>query len=66
MKNQNPAQDAQSKEVTFMENQLKDFTDFVIESMGQGHHENFKDHFEFMKASMEVYLENENDTEEEL
>ena len=57
LKMNNPAKNAQSREITFMERTLQDFGDFVIESMSEGHHENFEDHFEFIKASLEVYIE---------
>lgn len=59
MKNQNPAQESQSPEITFMESRLQDFADFVIDSMAEGHHENFDDHFAFMKAALEEYIESE-------
>lgn len=55
----NPAKQAQSSEISFMEDTLQDFADFVIESMAEGHHENFEDHFEFLKAALETYIEEE-------
>jgi len=59
----NPAQSAQSSEssessdITFMEKEISSFADFVVESMGEGHHESFEDHYEFMKAALEAYIE---------
>ena len=55
--NMYPALVAQNYKITFMERTLKDFTDFVIELMGEGHHDNFEDHFEFMKAALEDYIQ---------
>lgn len=62
MKNQNPAQQAQDPKITFMEKVLEDFADFVVESMAEGHHEDFEDYFEFLKAALETYI----DEQEEL
>ena len=57
MENQTPAQKAQSPEIDFMESRLQDFADFVLESMAEGHHKEFEDHFECMKAALEEYIE---------
>jgi len=40
----------------FIQDWLRKFEAFVMESMDEWHHRNFDDHHEFMKAAMEAYV----------
>lgn len=43
--------------IKFMADQIEAFKDFVLDSIAEGHHENFSDHLQFLRASMETFID---------
>lgn len=50
------AENFTNKERAFMDGLLDEFKKFVDDSMVEGHHDNFEDHLDFLKASMETWV----------
>ena len=42
-------------EQKFMKDQVEGFKDFVLDSMDEGIHEDFEDHYVFLAACLETY-----------
>jgi hypothetical protein len=42
-------------EQLYIQDWLRKFEQFVMDSMAEGHHNNFDDHHNFIKASLEAY-----------
>ena len=46
-----------TNEQKFMKDQTVAFQDFVLDSMDDGIHEDFEDHFAFLAACMETFID---------
>jgi len=47
---------SRKKEAKFMEDLIEVLKDFVLDSVAEGHHEEFSDHNDFLKSALETFI----------